>query len=88
MKLKYNFESVDMGDEIIAVPVGSNAQQVHGILKLNAEGQRIASLLTSNISEQEIIEILAKEYGEKTETIAVHVHRAIEVFRTNDLLEE
>ena len=35
MKLKYTFEAVDMGDEIIFVPVGDKASEVHGVLKLS-----------------------------------------------------
>ena len=45
MKLKNTFESVDMGNEIIMVPVGKSAEQVQGVLKLNAEGLEIMNML-------------------------------------------
>ena len=45
MKLNYTFEFVDLDDEIIMVPIGANAEQVHGVLKVNKTGQEIISLL-------------------------------------------
>ena len=39
MRLKHFFETIDMGDEIIMVPVGASAQQVHGVIKLNESGR-------------------------------------------------
>ena len=55
MKLKYVFETVDMGDEYIAVPVGRNANQMRGILKLNKSGSEILECLSKETTEEESV---------------------------------
>ena len=76
MKLKYSFEAVDMGDEIIYVPVGKGAANVSGVLKLNREGQEIIELLKEETSEEAIVSALAAKY-ENDRTILVGYVRSV-----------
>lgn len=62
MKLKYSFEAVNMGNEIIMVPVGDNADQVHGVLKMNNEGQEIVNMLMNETDADSIINSLSEKY--------------------------
>ncbi len=88
MKLKYYFESVDMGDENVFVPVGDNANELHGVLKLNSSGKEIVSFLENDTTEENIVSILSEKYGNEHETLATYVHNAIECLRKAGLIEE
>lgn len=87
MKLKYTFENIDMGEEIIAIPVGKNAEQVHGVLKLNREGLEIIKLLENDVTEQEIINLLASKYEIDSETLKIYVRKAVKVMQAEGLVE-
>ena len=87
MKLKYDFETVEMGDEIIMVPIGKSAEKIHGIIKLNKEGQEIVNLLLCNTNENEIVHQLIKKYSEE-KNLDKYVHEVIVTLRQNDLIED
>ena len=67
MRLCCSFEIVEMGDEIVAVPVGENSANKNGILKLNPEGKEIFEMLMKGFSEEEIQKILFEKYENKSE---------------------
>ena len=88
MKLKYSFETVDMGNEIILVPVGEGAEKVHGVVKLNHEGREILELLKEETSEEAIVSSLANKYENDRATLMSYVLKAIENLRNYGLLTE
>lgn len=77
MRLKYEFEIVDVGDEKVAVPVGEGADQLHGVIKLNEEGFEIFNLLQDNTTLEEIISLLEKKYSDNSDEIASFVKNFI-----------
>ena len=88
MKLKGTFEPVDMGDEIILVPVGKTAGQVQGIVKLDPAGKEILDMLTSYADEDEAVRELSKKYENDAETMKKYVSKVAAVLRDNGLTEE
>ncbi len=88
MKLKYSFEAVNMGNEIIMVPVGDNADQVHGVLKMNSEGQEIVNMLINETDVDSIINSLSEKYNAEKELIKKNVQDIVQLLRDNKLLEE
>lgn len=88
MKLKYAFESINMGDEIIAVPVGKNAHNLKGVLKLNKEGFDIIDSLKTETSEEEIIDQLSLKYNTEYSIVQKYVHNVIEYLKSVGALEE
>ena len=88
MKMKCTFEPVDMGSEIIAVPVGDGADQVHGVLKLNKSGLEIVDMLKNDIKIEEIISKLTSKYKNDVDTISKYVKDIVELLRNNNLIEE
>jgi hypothetical protein len=88
MKLKYRFEVVDVGEELIAVPVGEDAEKIHGVLKLNKAGKEIADLLQEDTTEEQIIAILSSRYNNDKNIIETYVRNAVESFRNANLIEE
>ena len=86
MKLKYVLEMVDMGDEIVAVPVGEKAQEMGGILKLNDSGKLICELLKEDTSEAFVIDKLAQSYDNSRDELQKYVHSFLSELRELDLL--
>ena len=62
MKLNFDFETVDMGDEIIAVPVGDHAKEIAGVLKLNKTGTEVLELLKQGKEKDEIVRAITSKY--------------------------
>lgn len=88
MKLKYIFDAVDMGEEIIAVPVGDDAEKIHGVLKLNKSGQEILELLKNDITIDQIVEKLALKYDNTREELQEHAMSEIKILKDAGLIDE
>lgn len=88
MKMKYTLEYVDMGDEIVAVPVGKNAQEMKGVLKLNSWGREICDLLGEDTTEEAIVDRLCDKYENSREAIRSFVSSFLPRLREAGLLEE
>lgn len=88
MKIKYLFEKMELDDEIVAVPVGDGASELHAVLNVNEEAMRIIELLQKETSETQIISQLLLEYDCTKEEISPLVHSFIEQLRQNGFLEE
>lgn len=70
MKLRYEFETMEMDDQIVAVPVGEEAEDaLHGIIKLNDSGAAIFRLLKKETTEDAIVAAMKKEYDASEEQI-------------------
>ena len=88
MKLKFTFEMVDMGEETICVSVGEGAAQVHGVLKLNKEGQEILELLKEETNEETIVAALAAKYENERNILTGYVRSIVENLRNAGLIAE
>ena len=88
MKLKYRFDAVHMGDEIISVPVGDGAVRVHGVIRLYNAGFEIMELLKNDITADGIVRVLASKYDNGREELAGYVSRAVLALKNAGLIEE
>ena len=88
MKLKYEFETTELGDEIIAVPVGDNALDFKGVLNLNGTAADILKLLKTETTEAELVSALAKNYDATAEELAAAVKDFVAQLRKEALLTE
>ena len=87
MKAKYSFDIMELDDDQVAVPVGTGAEQFHGVLKVNETAAAILKLLEEETTENQIVEALIKEYtGDKAE-ISDYVHGFIEKLRLEGIVE-
>ena len=77
MKLKYELDMIDLGDKIIAVPVGDGSNRIQGVFKLNKAGKEIVSLLKTFDSEEDVVKELEKKYDGSTKDIKDYVHRFV-----------
>ena len=88
MKSKYMFEKMELDGQIVAVPVGENASDLHAVLNLNEEAVSILECLKEDTTEQEIIKKLLTEYEGTEAELQPMVHAFIEQLRQEDLIEE
>lgn len=86
MRLKCDFEVMELNEEKIAVPVGDNASTFHGVVKLNDTAAFILNLLKEETSEESIIDALASEYDAPREKIAEDVKQYITKFTEKGLI--
>ena len=88
MKLKYEFETTELGDEIVAVPVGDNAMDFRGVLNLNASAAAILKQLKENTTVEQIVSSLMEEYEGSKEELTASVEKYVEKLRSEDLICE
>lgn len=63
MKIKENFVLQEILDDYLVVPVGKEANQLHGIIKLNETGAFLWKHLSAkDYSRDDIIHLLQLEY--------------------------
>lgn len=67
MKLKYNFVSNEVADKIVAVAVGDDLQKFNGFIKMNDIGAYIFNMLKNDVTEEEIVAAMKKDYSDATE---------------------
>ena len=78
MKFRYELDMIDMGDKVIAVPVGDGSNDIPGVFKLNKAGKEIVSLLKTFDSEEAVIRELKKKYDDSAKDIEGYVHEFIQ----------
>ena len=77
MKFIYELDMIDMGDKVIAVPVGDGSNEIQGVFKLNKAGKEIVSLLKTLDSEEEVVKELEKKYDGSETDIESYVHKFV-----------
>ena len=87
MKLKYHFVFQPIGDIYMGVPVGDSAKLFHGMMQLNEVGYDIVSLMTEEISREEIVEKILEMYDIDRDSALVHVNDVIAYLEGQGVLE-
>ena len=67
MKLKYNFITNEVADKIVAVAVGGDREKFNGFIKMNDTGAYIFNMLKSDVTEEEIVAAMKKDYEDAAE---------------------
>ena len=62
MKLRYELSVMEMDGEYMAVPVGDNAEQFNGMLRMNDVSAEILDLLKENTTPEAVHRILRERY--------------------------
>ena len=88
MKSKYRFEKMKLDGEMIAVPVGESAAELHAVLNVNEEAIRVLELRQEETTEEDIVDQLMKEYEGEKEEISSLVNVFIDQLRREELLAE
>lgn len=88
MKLKLSFETMELDDQIVAIPVGEFRESYQGVIVVNETGALILKLLMEETSEEEIVQRLCESYEVSEERAAADARKYIEEFRKRDFLME
>lgn len=88
MKLKYNFVTNEVADKIVAVAVGGDLEKFNGFIKMNDTGAYIFNMLKSDVTEEEIVAAMKKDYeGAAEEEIRETVSEFVGKLKEADVLE-
>ncbi len=63
MKLKYNFVVNEVAGKKVAVAVGEDLAKFNGFIKMNENSAFVFNLLKNDVSEDDIIAALVKEFS-------------------------
>lgn len=74
--------------ETIAVPTGTAAEHLSGLVSLNETGAFLFRTLQTEQTEESLIRALLEEYETDRETAQMDVRRFLETMRRHDLLVE
>lgn len=86
MKLKYEFVTMDMNGQIVAVPVGDTAGEVHGMLRMNKTAALILSLLKEDTTEEQIVDTLMERFDAEKDLLSSEVHKLILYLQNEELV--
>ena len=86
MKLKYQFECMNLDDRVVAVPVGEDAQKFQGVVRLNESAAEIFDLFREETTEEAVAAELKKRHGDSSE-IPGFVHEAVLYLSGEGVLE-
>ena len=86
MKLKYEFEMMSLEDKMVAIPVGEEAIEFAGVIKLNETAAFIFNLLKDETTEEAILDALENEYDAPRERLIDDVRKIINEYREKGLL--
>lgn len=87
MKLKYEFVINQVAGETVAVSVGNNNGDFNGYIKLNETGAFIFKELKADVTREQIIQNLLKQYPNATlQEVSDSVDDLIEKLSKADLL--
>ncbi len=88
MKLKYEFVVNQVADKKVAVPVGNDLEGFNGFLKMNDIGAYIFNMLKNDVTEDDIVAAMVKDYPDATEAeIRETVHEFIAKLQEAGLVE-
>lgn len=88
MRIKKDFTIQKVGDSYIAVAVGETSKTFHGMVRLNETGAFLWKKLSeADITLDELVDAMLKEYEVNRETAAQDAARLVEQFRENGILE-
>lgn len=87
MKLKYELSYMDVDGTEVAVPVNSG-DEFRGVLHMNSTVADILKCLENDVTEDDIVGTLKKEYDATEEEIRSRVRKTAEILRENGLLCE
>ncbi len=88
MKMKSNFEIVEVADEYLAVPVGEEAEFFHGIVAMSEAAAFLLNKMRQNRTEEELVTLLMDEYDTERWIADKDVNNMITTLLQIGLIEE
>mgnify|MGYP003532615357 CR=1 FL=1 len=86
MKIKDGFVVRKIAGQYMAVPVGARTKAIHGMIALNETGAFIWNLLSTEQTENDLVDAILNEYDVDREHATISVKRFLEKMEREDLL--
>ena len=86
MKIKSGFVVRKIANQYMAVPVGTRAKELHGLIGLNETGAFIWERLSKNQMPEEIAKDLCEEYEVEKASAVASVQRFLKKLQTEGIL--
>lgn len=81
MRLKDDFILHNTGEDFVIIATGEVTKNFNGIIKLNNMGGEIVGLLTTDISEEEIIKAIVEKYEVEYATAKEDIRNLLDSLR-------
>lgn len=81
MRLKDDFILHNTGEDFVIIATGEATKNFNGIIKLNNMGGEIVGLLTTDISEDEIIKAIVEKYEVDYDTAKEDIKNILDSLR-------
>jgi len=88
MQLKYPFDIQKIGEKNVATPIWKDKPVFEGIVTLNDTGAFIFETLKDNVSENELIQRVLKEFSCSEEDAIQSVRNILEGLKAEELINE
>ena len=86
-KLKTGFILRKIADQIMAVPVGPQTSNIHGMIALSESGELLWNALVSGADEEGLVELLTQNYEVDKETALNDVRLFLKGLESQGALE-
>lgn len=86
MRLKDDFILHNTGEDFVIIATGEATKNFNGIIKLNNIGGEIVGLLTTDISEEEIIKAIVEKYEVEYETAKEDILNLLDSLRKTGII--
>ena len=88
MIIKKGFAKREIAGSYIVVPVGSKSMDFNGMITLNESGSFFWDCFKNDITIDEAVGLVTKEYEIDAETARDDIIKFVEILRENDLIDE
>lgn len=88
MKLKKNFEIIEIAGDYMAIPTGEKMAQYGGSVVLNEVSAFLLKAMKNPVTEEELVELLLNEYEVDRETAVADLQNILHTFENLELIEE
>lgn len=89
MKIKENYVLQKIEDENIAIPVGDEAERVHGVIRLNETGAFLwEKIAAGDMSIEQVTDALISEYNVDYNTAKSEIESFISQLKSIGCIEE
>lgn len=88
MKIKPEFEIINVADDYMLIPVGEQMEQFNGTVILNEVSAFLLGLMKTDISKEELVSSLVKEYDVDPDVAQKDVESILETMNRIGIIYE
>lgn len=86
-RLKNGFIIREIGNQIMAVPVGKQTSEIHGMIALSESAKLLWEVLQNGATADELVDVLMENYEVERSVATEDVERFIELLSSQGALE-